>query len=214
MALGDRFPRPPAQGDAITSVWGRMVVAALWAVRPIAGKGIRISPGPRGCIIEAVAQPGSGGAADSDHPYKGVNASANDVAKARVVFGIANNIVPKIADATTGVLTPMDGTTGSPARPPELATPTAGAVYLVTLWSGPEPKILESAEVKFAAEVPADDETHGHQLLFTVTLNEAGTAIKDIFPGVTHSLRVERMHCSGDDPESPEGTTTYGWAGV
>lgn len=69
MPLGDHFPRPPSSGDPITAVWARLVCAALWAVRPIAGKGIRISPGPRGCVIEAVAQPGGGGGNGTEMPF-------------------------------------------------------------------------------------------------------------------------------------------------
>lgn len=202
MSLGSNFPRPPSSGDPITAVWARLVCAALWAVRPIAGKGIRISPGPRGCIIEAVAQSGSGGgkAAEPD-PFEPINVPTGDpdMKAVTVTFGIVNNIVPTIDD------TPLDA-----ADPSTLLITGSGSIYLDTVWSGEEPKTLESAEVKFTEDdVPEDDDEHGYQLLSTITMSDDGKRMT-INKGVTHSLRVERMHCGTGDG----ATTYYGWAGV
>lgn len=151
---------------------------------------------------------GTGGG--GNHPFKGKKANKTDspaAARVRVVFGAVNSVVPTIHDAVTAADVPLDGTTDTPPRPPVLATPTAGKVYLETVWSGAEPKILASAEVKHAASVPADDDTHGYQLLFTVTLNGASDAVESIAQATTSSYNVQRTKCGS-------ATAVYYFTGI
>lgn len=142
---------------------------------------------------------GAGGAPTSPDPFEPLNASVGDDKKVTVTFGIVNNIVPTIAD------TPLDAEDA-----PTLSISGTRKIYLQTNWTGDEPKSLESAEVKFTeGDVPEDTSERGHQLLSTISIDEGGAVT--INKGVTHSLRVERMHCPGT---TGPGTTEYGWAGV
>lgn len=147
---------------------------------------------------------GGGTVVDEDTPYEPKDKSTPEVKKVGVIFGSVNNIVPSILDATTEVLTPLDGMTGTPPRPPELATPYTGVGYLETVWSGSEPKELESAEVKFGTEVPEKDDTHGYHFLFSVVIAEDGGM--SLYKGVTQSLEVERFLCGAN--------LQYYWGGV
>lgn len=134
-------------------------------------------------------------AIDADHPFR---PHVEDTTHLRFTYGLCNNIVPTVDG------TPMNETVGTPPAPPKLEATSTGVAYLETVWAGDEPKTLQSAAVKVAASVPADDDTHGYKLLSSHTVTNG--ALTDVFPGVTHSLFVERFVCGS--------AVTYYWTGV
>ncbi len=135
------------------------------------------------------------GGTTAEHPYRPSIAVSTHL---RFAYGLCNNLVPTVDG------TPMDETVGTPPAPPKLEATSTGVAYLETVWAGDEPKTLQSAAVKVAASVPADDDAHGYKLLSSHTVTNG--ALTDVFPGVTHSLFVERFICGS--------IITYYWAAV